>query len=66
MQHRPSEGSGEMAFEKILSETTPEGVLILTMNDPETLNALGEPLMPELLSEVERFAACFDGERRTI
>ncbi len=46
-----------MAFEKIISNTTPEGVLVLTMNDPETLNSLGEPLMPELISEVDRFAA---------
>jgi 2-(1,2-epoxy-1,2-dihydrophenyl)acetyl-CoA isomerase len=44
-----------MAFEKLLSETTSDGVLVLTMNDPATLNALGAPLMPELLSEVERF-----------
>ena len=46
-----------MPFAKIISETTPEGVLILTMNDPDTLNALGEPLQPELESEVDRFAA---------
>ena len=46
-----------MPFEKIISETTPEGVLILTMNDPDTLNAVGEPLLPELESEVDRFAA---------
>ena len=45
-----------MAFEKIISNTTPEGVLVLTMNDPETLNSLDEPLMPELISEVDRFA----------
>jgi len=53
-----------MPFEKIISETTPEGVLILTMNDPDTLNALGEPLMPELESEVDRFAA--DGDLRVL
>ena len=53
-----------MPFEKIISETTPEGVLILTMNDPDTLNALGEPLMPELESEVHRFAA--DGDLRVL
>lgn len=53
-----------MAFEKLLSETTPEGVLILTMNDPPTLNSLGEPLMPELLSEVDRFAE--DGDLRAL
>ncbi|MBM3138654.1 MAG: hypothetical protein FJZ92_00195 [Chloroflexi bacterium] len=44
-----------MAFEKIKSETTADGVLILTMDDPSTLNALGEPLMTELLSEIDRF-----------
>jgi 2-(1,2-epoxy-1,2-dihydrophenyl)acetyl-CoA isomerase len=49
-----------MAFEKITSETTGDGVLILTMNDPETLNALGEPLMSELLSEVDRFERDLD------
>ena len=53
-----------MAFEKLLSETTPDGVLILTMNDPPTLNSLGEPLMPELLSEVDRFAE--DGDLRAL
>ena len=53
-----------MPFEKIISETTPEGVLILTMNDPDTLNALGEPLMPELESEVDRFAE--DGDLRVL
>lgn len=44
-----------MPFELILSETTSDGVLVLTMNDPSTLNALGEPLMTELLSEIDRF-----------
>ncbi len=46
-----------MSFEKIDSHTTSDRVLVLTMNDPETLNALGEPLMPELVSEVDRFAS---------
>ena len=49
-----------MPFEKILSETTSDRVLVLTMNDPETLNALGEPLLPELESEIDRFAADSD------
>lgn len=53
-----------MPFEKISSETTADGVLVLTMNDPETLNALGEPLMPELVSEVDRFAE--DGSLRSL
>jgi 2-(1,2-epoxy-1,2-dihydrophenyl)acetyl-CoA isomerase len=43
-----------VAFEKLISETTADGVLVLTLSDPETLNALGEPLMSELTSEVER------------
>ncbi|MBG92655.1 MAG: enoyl-CoA hydratase [Chloroflexi bacterium] len=46
-----------MSFEKIDSHTTSDRVLVLTMNDPETLNALGEPLMSELVSEVDRFAS---------
>ena len=46
-----------MSFERIDSHTTPDRVLVLTMNDPETLNALGEPLMPELVSEIDRFAS---------
>ena len=46
-----------MSFEKIDSHTTADRVLVLTMNDPETLNALGDPLMPELVSEVDRFAS---------
>ena len=44
-----------MPFEKLISETTPEGVVILTMNDPTTRNALGETLSQELYSEVDRF-----------
>jgi len=44
-----------MPFEKLISETTLDGVLVLTMNDPATRNALGNPLSQELMSEVDRF-----------
>ena len=47
----------KMSIEKIESHTTSDRVLVLTMNDPDTLNALGDPLMPELVSEVDRFAS---------
>ena len=45
-----------MAFELLLSETTPDGVLVLTLNDPTTRNSLTETLTAELTSEVDRFA----------
>ena len=38
-----------MAFECIRSETTEDGVLVLTLNDPATRNALG----PQLSAEIE-------------
>ena len=44
-----------MAFECIRSETTENGVLVLTLNDPATRNALGGQLSDELEGEVERF-----------
>ena len=46
-----------MAFENIQSETRAHGVLLLTLDDPSTLNSLGEPLTSELVSEIDRFAA---------
>jgi enoyl-CoA hydratase/carnithine racemase len=46
-----------MTFEFIQSETTTTGVLILTLTDPATRNSLTDPLMTELVSEVDRFAA---------
>jgi 2-(1,2-epoxy-1,2-dihydrophenyl)acetyl-CoA isomerase len=46
-----------MTFEFIQSETTTSGVLILTLNDPATRNSLTDPLMAELMGEVDRFAA---------
>jgi 2-(1,2-epoxy-1,2-dihydrophenyl)acetyl-CoA isomerase len=46
-----------MSFEKIRSETHEHGVLVVTLDDPATLNALGEPLTSELISEIDRFAA---------
>jgi len=36
-----------MAFEYIRSETTEDGVLVLTLNDPATRNALGAQLSAE-------------------
>ena len=45
-----------MAFELLLSETTADGVLVLTLNDPTTRNSLTETLTAELTSEVDRFA----------
>ena len=44
-----------MAFECIRSETTENGVLVLTLNDPATRNALGGQLSDELEGEVDRF-----------
>lgn len=44
-----------MAFELLLSETTSNGVLVLTLNDPTTRNSLTETLTAELTSEVDRF-----------
>ncbi len=45
-----------MAFECIRSESTDDGVLILTLDDPSTRNAIGGQLSEELESEVNRFA----------
>src|SRR6266704_2803876 len=45
-----------MPFEMLLSETTTDGVLVLTLNDPATRNSLTETLTSELDSEVDRFA----------
>jgi 2-(1,2-epoxy-1,2-dihydrophenyl)acetyl-CoA isomerase len=43
-----------MAFENLRSETR-DGVLILTMDDPPTRNALGPKLYEELDQEIDRF-----------
>src|SRR4029453_15187644 len=43
-----------MGFECIRSETTEDGVLVLTLNDPATRNALGPQLSAELEGEVDR------------
>jgi 2-(1,2-epoxy-1,2-dihydrophenyl)acetyl-CoA isomerase len=43
-----------MAFECIRSETTEDGVLVLTLNDPATRNSLGPQLSAELEGEVDR------------
>lgn len=45
-----------MPFEMLLTETTSDGVLVLTLNDPATRNSLTETLSAELSAEVERFA----------
>ena len=44
-----------MAFESIRSETTEDGVLVLTLNDPTTRNALSGQLNEELEGEVDRY-----------
>jgi enoyl-CoA hydratase/carnithine racemase len=46
-----------MTFRKLGSRTTSDGVLVLTINDPATRNALDEVLLSELVSEVKRFSA---------
>ncbi|MCX6020218.1 MAG: enoyl-CoA hydratase-related protein [Chloroflexi bacterium] len=45
-----------MSFDFIRSETR-EGVLLLTLNDPKTRNAMGAGLGAEMESELDRFAA---------
>ena len=42
---------------KLGSQTTPDGVLVLTINDPATRNALDDVQMSELVSEIKRFSA---------
>lgn len=44
-----------MAFECLRSDTQ-DGILVLTMNDPATRNALGPQLSQELDQELERFS----------
>lgn len=41
--------------EKVLVDNPVRGVRLLTMNDPEVLNSLGDELLPALTEEVERF-----------
>ena len=53
-----------MPFEMVLSETTTEGVLILTLNDPATLNSVRGSMMEELASEIDRFES--DRSLRTL
>ena len=53
-----------MPFEMLLSETTTEGVLILTLNDPATLNSVRGSMMEELASEIDRFES--DRSLRTL
>ena len=42
-------------MEKLLSTTTADGVLVLTLNDPATRNSAGAQLQGEFLSELGRF-----------
>ncbi len=42
-----------MAFEKILYDVTGDGVATVTLNDPETRNALGEGTLGELIAALE-------------
>jgi len=49
--------SSEASLTKLGSESTTDGVLILTINDPATRNALDDVLMSELVSEIKRFSA---------
>ena len=41
--------------DKVLVDNPIKGVRLLTMNDPEVLNSLGDELLPALTEEVERF-----------
>jgi len=45
-----------MALEFVRSETTDDGVLILTLDDPSTRNAYGGQLSEELDGEIDRFS----------
>lgn len=53
-----------MALEFIRSETTDDGVLVITLDDPKTRNALGGQLSQELEAEVDRFGT--DPELRVL
>jgi len=53
-----------MTFEKIKSETTKDRVLVITMDDPPTLNSYSGALGEELESEVIRFSQ--DRELRSL
>jgi enoyl-CoA hydratase len=48
-----------MSYEKILYETAPSGVATITLDDPETRNALGDDTLTELVSA---FKAARDDE----
>ena len=49
--------SSGASLTKLGSETTPDGVLVLTIDDQATRNALDDVLMSELVSELKRFSA---------
>ena len=46
-----------MSLTKLGSQTTPDGVLVLTIDDQATRNALDDVLMSEIVSELKRFSA---------
>ncbi|MBM4410045.1 MAG: hypothetical protein FJ037_01730 [Chloroflexi bacterium] len=46
-----------MALEFIRSETTPDGVMVITFNDPSTRNAWGGQMAEEAEAEIDRFSA---------
>ena len=48
-----------MSFEFLRSESTEDGVLILTMDDPKTRNSYGGPLAEEMESEIDRFSVSY-------
>jgi 2-(1,2-epoxy-1,2-dihydrophenyl)acetyl-CoA isomerase len=49
--------SADAPLTKLGSQATPEGVLVLTIDDPATRNALDEVLLSELIAEIKRFSA---------
>jgi 2-(1,2-epoxy-1,2-dihydrophenyl)acetyl-CoA isomerase len=49
--------SSEVPLTKLGSETTADGVLVLTINNPEFRNALDPDLLSALESEIKRFSA---------
>jgi len=53
-----------LSFEKIKSETTKDRVLVITMDDPPTLNSYSGTMAAEVESEVRRFAE--DPELRSL
>lgn len=42
---------------ELLTEITPEGVMVLTFNRPETLNSLSEEMVAEVIASIDRASA---------